>query len=278
VQYRGENLGETAARAVSRGEKRAVRSGWRVPGVSAPVAAIIEKEFRYLSRSGPMLFTLIMPLVILLIFRFSTANAARRGGFPAHFADFAFPVGAAYALLILSGVIYNRLGADGAGVQYFFLSPLRFREVMLAKNLADAAVLAVEMVFVWAGASLMFRPPPIGVTLATLAGTAFAALVNFSAGNLLSLYAPKRIDFSVFGRQRASGITAFASLGIQIVTFGLAALAVLAAVHLGRIWVATILLLALAAVASAGYTLVLRRIDRIALDQREAIFSELCRA
>ncbi|MCZ7385321.1 MAG: hypothetical protein O8C63_11320 [Candidatus Methanoperedens sp.] len=196
AQYRGENLSETAGRTASPGEKQVVRSGWRIPGVSAPVAAIIEKEFRYLSRSGPLLFLLVMPLVILLIFRMGPANAAGRGShFPTHGIDFMFPVGAAYVLLMLSGVMYNNLGVDAGGVQFFFMSPLRFRAVMLAKNLAQAAVLTMEMGFVWIGAALMFHPPAIGVTLATLAGVTFATIVNFSAGNLLSLYAPKKIDF-----------------------------------------------------------------------------------
>ncbi len=279
AQYRGESLSETAGRTTSRGEKQIVRSGWRIPGVSAPVAAIIEKEFRYLSRSGPLLFLLVMPLVVLLLFRMGPASSAGRGGnFPMHRIDFMFPVGAAYALLILSGVMYNNLGVDAGGVQFFFMSPLHFRAVMLAKNLAQAAVLAMEMLFVWIGAALMFHRPAIGVTLATLAGVTFATIVNFSAGNLLSLYAPKKIDFSVFGRQRASGITAFASLGVQIVTIGLTALTLVMATHYGRLWLATLLLLALAAAAAAAYAAVLHRIDQIALDRREALFSELCRA
>lgn len=279
AQYHGESFSETAARTTAPREKQTVRLGWRVPGVSAPVAAIIEKEFRYLSRSGPILFTLVMPVVILLIFRVGPANAAGRGNhLLAHRIDFMFPVGAAYALLILSGVMYNSLGGDAGGVQFFFMSPLRFREVMLAKNLAQASVLVLEMGLVWIGTALMFRPPAIGVTLATLAGVTFAAIVNFSAGNLLSLYSPKKIDFAAFGRQRASGITALAALGAQIVTIGLTALALVAATHYGRIWLATIVLLALAAAAAAGYAAVFNRIDQIALDRREALFSELCRA
>lgn len=279
AQYRGENLSETAGRTASRGEKLVVRSGWRVPGVSAPVAAIIEKEFHYLSRSGPLLFLLVMPLVVLLIFRMGPASAAGRGNhFPARGIDFMFPVGAAYVLLMLSGVMYNSLGVDSGGVQFFFMSPLRFRAVMLAKNLSLAAVLAMEIVFVWIGAAVMFHPPAIGVTLATLAGVTFAVIVNFSAGNLMSLYSPKKIDFSVFGRQRASGLTALASLGVQAVTIGLTALALFTGAHYGRMWLATLLLLALAAAAAAGYAAVLHRIDQIALDRREALFSELCRA
>ena len=47
---------------------------------SGPVAAIFEKEIRYLSRSGPMLFTLIMPVFILFIFRLTPSTSHQRFG------------------------------------------------------------------------------------------------------------------------------------------------------------------------------------------------------
>ena len=276
-QYRGENLSESIAPAAPRAEKQAVRAGWGLPGLSGPVAALFEKELRYLTRSGPMLFNLAMPIVILLIFRVGPANARRGGPFTQH-ADLAFPIGVAYALLILSNLTYNSFGVEGGGIQFLFVSPVRFREILVAKNLAQAAILVLEMALVWAGASLMFRPPGIGITLATLAGALFGALVNFTAGDLLSLYAPKKFDFAAFGRQRAAGTTVLVSMGVQIVIVGLATVALLAGLHYGRIWIATIVFLALAAAAFGGYVAMLDRVDRIAISRRENLIAELCRA
>ena len=68
AQYRGENLCEVAA-ASALPRDRSLRLGWNLPGFSAPVAAVFEKEIRYLLRSGPMLLTLIMPLFVLVVFR-----------------------------------------------------------------------------------------------------------------------------------------------------------------------------------------------------------------
>ena len=276
AQYGGENLSESHAPAVAQRGQIAVRSGWNLPGISAPVTAILEKEFRYLSRSGPMLFLFLMPIVVLLLFRMGPAGTGR-GHAPFAPGVFAFPLGAAYAVLMLGGVAYNCFGMDAEGVQFFFLAPLRFREVILGKNLAQACVLAGEITIVWAAAALIFHPPAMGMTLPTLAGVAFAAIVNFTVGNLLSLYAPKKIDPSMFGRQRASNITAFVLLGVQVVTFGLVGLAIFAAARFGRVWLATICLLALAAAAAAGYATLFQRIDRIALGRREALYGELCR-
>jgi ABC-2 type transport system permease protein len=278
AQYRGENLSEAVARSTLAKEISVIRPGWNLPGLSAPVAAIFEKEFRYLSRSGPMLFTMIMPVVVLLIFRVTPSSSGNVDGFLVRAPDLAFPAGAAYALLVLTNLVYNNFGADAAGIQFFFAVPVRFREIVLAKNLAHAAVLTLETILVWLAVCFVFRRPSLDVTLATLAGLFFALLVNLTVGNLLSLASPKKIDFGTFGRQRASNTTVFASCGVQIAVFGLAALTLLAARRHGKIWLATLIFLALAAIASAGYALALSRADELALARRETLIAELARA
>jgi ABC-2 type transport system permease protein len=278
AQYHGENLSEGIAPSSSAKEKTALQPGWDLPWLPAPVTAIFEKEFRYLSRSGPMLFTLVMPVVILLLFRLTPSRSGDGQGFLASAPDLAFPVGAAYSLLILTNLVYNNFGADAAGIQFYFVWPVRFRQILLAKNLAHAGVLALETILVWLAVCLVFRPPSPGVTLATLAGLFFALLVNLSVGNLLSISSPKKIDFGTFGRQRATNLTVFTSFGVQIAIFGLAALVLLTARRFGRFWLATLLFLGLAAVALAAYALVLNRADRLAFDRRETLISELSRA
>ena len=111
-----------------------------------------------------------------------------------------------------------------AAYQFFFASPVRFREIMVGKNLAHAAIFAWEVLLVWLGTCLLYRPPSIGVTLATFAGILFALPIDFAAGNLFSIYSPSRIEAGVFGRQRASLTTVMASFGIRGILFGGAAL------------------------------------------------------
>jgi ABC-2 type transport system permease protein len=278
AQYRGENLSEAVARTAAPGAQHEIQLGWNFPGVSGPVSAGLEKEIHYLSRSGPMLFTLLMPVVVLLIFRFSSGKTDSAGGLLGHALDLAFPVGAAYTLLILTNLVYNSFGADAAGIQFYFVSPVRFREILLGKNLTHCLVLVVEMMLVWAGACLLYRPPSFAVLLATISGVLFALVVNLTAGNLFSVYTPKKVDLATLGRQRASQVTALASLGIQAVVLGLCAFAILVARAYHHIWFAAIIFIALAAVASAIYFLVLNHIDAIALQRREAMIAELCRA
>jgi ABC-2 type transport system permease protein len=282
AQYRGENLSEALPRsAAAPAEKTTVREGLSLPGLSTPVAAVLEKEIRYVSRSGPMLFNLAMPLVLLIVFLLGPAGTVRHGGSTGHspaFADYAFAIGVAYALLMLSNLTYNSFGVEGGGIQFYFVAPVHFRQIVLAKNLMHGLLLALETLLVWTTVCLVLHPPAIGVTLATLAAALFAALVNFTVGDLMSLYSPKKFDYAVFGRQRASGTTALAVLGVQIAVVGIAAATFFAAAHYGKIWFAAPILLAFAAAAFAAYISVLNRIDRIAIGRRESLIAELCRA
>jgi len=283
AQFRGENLSEgVAPRAPAAArEKTAVREGLALPGFSAPVAAVFEKELRYLSRSGPMFFNLAMPLVILAIFLLGPVNSARRGNAAVHnaaFSGYAFPLALAYALLILSNLTYNCFGTEGGGVQFYFVAPVRFRQILLGKNLVHGLLLAFEACLLWVVVCFVLHPPSLGITLATLAGALFASLVNFTVGDLTSLYMPKKFDYAVFGRQRASGVTAFAALGAQIVIVGICAVTFAITLYYGRLWLATPILLAFAAAAFVAYRIVLNRIDGIAVSRREALITELCRA
>jgi len=277
AQYRGESLSETAAPSAPRREEP-VRSGFQMPGLTTPVAAMLEKEVRYLFRSGPMLFTMLMPVVMLLIFRLGPGGSPENQGFLVRMPSLAFPVGTMYALLMLTNLVYNNFGADAGGIQFYFASPVSLRSVIAAKNLTHTAVLVAETVLIWFAVGWFYRQPALNVTFATLAGILFALPVNLAAGNLLSVYSPKRVEYGTFGRQRASWTTVLSSFGIQFATFGLAGAALLAARSYGSLWISAVILFAAAIPAIALYWLILGRIDRIATRQKETLITELCRA
>src|SRR5262249_48879996 len=50
AQYRGENLSEAELSRVSQKERQQLRLGWKLPAISGPVSAVIEKELRVISR------------------------------------------------------------------------------------------------------------------------------------------------------------------------------------------------------------------------------------
>jgi ABC-2 type transport system permease protein len=278
AQHRGENLSEAAATSTSP-QGRQLRMGWSLLGFAPPVAAVWEKEIRYLLRSGPMLLTLIMPIFVLVIFRFGPMNPARHSSaWLARTPDMAFPAAAGYTLLMLTNLVCNNFGGDGGGIQFFFASPVSFSEIVLAKNLTHASILAVETLIAWIGVSFLYGRPRPEVTIATLAGLLFAAPLNISVGNLLSIYSPRKLDYSTFGRQRASQVTVLISLALQIVVVSVGATVFWIARHYGNFWIATLMLLLLSAISLSGYVIVLGRMDRFAQDRRETLVAELCKA
>ena len=63
---------------------------------------------------------------------------------------------------------------------------------------------------------------------------------------------------------------------IVIVGFGIGVFAV--ARYYNDLWIAVVLFLILAAISISIYVAVLRSMDRLALDRRETLLTELCRA
>jgi len=277
AQFRGENLSEAGARpAVA--QAAGLQMGWDLPGLSQVVAAVFEKEMRYLARSGPMLLTLIMPIFMLLVFRLGAMNPIRQSGFLNRTPDMAFPGAAAYALLVLTNLVYNSFGGDAGGIQFFYASPAHFRQIILGKNLTHASILLANTALAWIAVAYFYGAPRPAVSLATAAGLLFAAPLNFAAGNLLSIYSPRKRDFSTFGRQNVSQTTVLASLGLQAVIVGVGVAAFVIARFYKNLWIATFVFLALSAVTIPLYLMVLRRIDNVALQRRETLVAELCRA
>ncbi len=273
AEYRGASFSESARRKALPIGLPEPRPGWNLPGVPGPVAAVFEKELRYLSRSGPMLFTLIVPLFMLAVFRSSGKNE----GLLARTPDLTFPLGAAYSLLLLTNLSYNNFGADGGGTQFFFASPVRFRQIVMGKNLAHAAVFALEVGLVWLGTCLLYRLPSLGVSMATLAGILFVVPIDLAAGNLFSIYSPTRIEAGVFGRQRASLTTVLASFAVRGALFGVGGLMLWFSRTFENSWVELLVLWLPAVFAFSVYAFVLDRVDGIALGHRENLISNLRR-
>ena len=276
-QFHGENLSEAAARPVVV-QAQGLQIGWDLPGFSPSVAAVFEKEMRYLARSGPMLLTLILPVFMLLIFRLGPMNPMRQSSFLSRMPDMAFPSAVAYALLVLTNLVYNSFGGDGGGIQFFYASPASFHQIVLGKNLAHGAILAANTALVWVAVTFLYGPPTAVVSIATLAGLLFAAPLNFTAGNVLSIYSPKKRDFSTFGRQNVSQMTVLISLGVQLVIVGVGAAAFMVARFYKNQWIAALAFLVLSAISLPLYVMVLKRLDQIAVDRRETLIGELCRA
>jgi ABC-2 type transport system permease protein len=277
AQFRGEDLGESRAPVVARAAPVA-QAGWKLGGLSSPVTAVLEKELRYLFRSGPMLLSLLTPLVMVAYFSFAVGGEhfTHFEGLHSRAPGLVLPAGVGVVVLVLTNMIYNSFGFDGPGVRLLLVSPVCFRDVLLGKNLAQGAVALVESLLVWSGVSLLVAPPAAGVVLGTFAALLFALLANFAVGDILSLYFPRRLEFGAFRGQRNAGVTVFVSIMIQGFVLGLAGLIFFLMRLSQRRWLAVLVFAVLASAATKLYLWALDRCNQIALDRREVLTDELC--
>ncbi len=276
AEYRGENLSE--ARRPSAEARAPVRAGWNVAGFSPTVAALFEKDLRYLLRNTMAYLTLLTPALVILVL-----SMGRRGSPHPKITGFIlgsstyFPMGVAYVLLTVVGLAYNSLAYDGLGLPMLFAAPLRFRDVMVAKNLLHSMVLAAEVIIVFVLVQFVGGPTPPVIVGLTLAGALWAFLMNLTAGNLVSLYFPRKLKPGQMRRQQASGLSVLVSLGVQVVVAGLAAALYFLSRWAGNTAWCVVCFLVLAGITWVAYRHVLDLVSGIALKRREALMAELSR-
>ncbi len=280
AQYLGEDLGETASPVVTRAASTAsftsstsLASAY-LPG---PVAAMFEKEWRYLYRNTMAALQLVLPLILIPVLSLSwTRPRAGRGVGSQLPAELMFPAAVAYMFLILAQLAHNSFAFDGRGIQLLFVAPVRFRDVLLGKNLVFGLILMVETGLVWLIVRLLFRAPRAMTVAATLSGLLFAGLVHCIVGNWLSLQFPRRFDFGRF-RRRASGVSVLIGLVLQIVLLGGVAILYFLFRLGGKLWLLPVVLLFLSGVMVPVYVATLGRFTRLAMENREVLTSQLCR-
>ncbi len=276
AEYRGENLSE--ARRPSAEAHARVRAGWNVAGLSPTVAALFEKDLRYLLRNMMAYLTLLTPALIILALSLGRHGSSQPKvrGFMLGSSTY-FPMAAVYVLLTVVGLAYNSLAYDGPGLPMLFAAPLRFRDVMVAKNLLHSMVLVAEIILVFVLVQVVGGPTPLGVVGVTLAGSLWALLMNLTAGNLVSLYSPRKFKPGQMRRQKPTGMATVATLGVQVLVGG-----VVGGLYLVSRWVGNtawcgIGLVGLSGITWVGYRRVLDLVSDIAFKRREALLAELSR-
>jgi ABC-2 type transport system permease protein len=240
-------------------------------GLNTTVIACLQKESIYLRRNINQLYGFVAPLFMVFLF-------AGRVSANGRFGNFVFPVAVAYSVLGVSVLSYNALGMDGTGVQFYFLSPTRLRDVFLAKNLTGFLLTFVELVLIFVVIAFVAHPPSLVIALATICWLLFTAFINGAVGNLRSLSAPKKIDLSKVSRKQASQLSVLIALGVLAACLGIGYGVVILANNLGRPWLMVPIFLVLAIIGFIFYLTVLNRLDAIALEHREALSEELCKA
>jgi hypothetical protein len=279
AQYRGEELSETAAptRAIV-GHIAKTEQGADGLGLLSPqVAAVVRKEFRYLTRNGFAYLTLLMPPLLVLVFSSQFAGRHPTISGKAVSAEMFFPGMMAYLILILMAPAYNSFAYEGRGVQTYFAAPLRFREVFLGKNLMLVTVLTLEITLSTAMLTWRVGWPSVPRLVATIAAIVFTIVGQLTVANWSSLSFPRKLEFGRIRGQRQSGMAVLVAFGSQILTGAISAVILLTGRWLGNPWLPAEAFVFLAAAAVGGYAASLDVLTQLAEKKKEVLIEALCR-
>jgi ABC-2 type transport system permease protein len=277
-QYRGQELSETAAPApvASRAVARVDDTPDHLSALSPQVAAIVRKEFRYLTRNSFSFFNLVLPPIMVLIF--SSMFTGRHPTSEHQVSpEMLFPGIMAYLVLILMAPAYNCFAFEGRGIQNYFMAPLRFREVFLGKNLLLLLVLAVEMGLSLAMLAWRLGLPSPPAFVATLTAIVFAVVGQLTLANWSSLNFPRRLEFGQMRGQRQSGMAVLIAFGAQFLFGGVSAVILLAGRWMENRWLPAEAFTLLAAASVGGYFASLDALSRVAEKKKEVLIEALCR-
>lgn len=274
AESRGENLSEAPHRTAPVRSRQQVQPN-RFLDFSGPIAAVFEKDLHYLLRSGPMLYNLAAPLVMVLVF-----GGAMRGGGIAHGIrfDYALPMAMVWAFLGITRLVSNNLGGEGEGIQFYFLSPTPLRTIVLGKNVLHLVLFFLEALVITAIVIFRFGLPAASVITATLAWIVFAVPANFAAGNLLSILMPYRMNIVRLRRERGALGNGLLSMITQFLILTIGGVVILPCAILGHRWLATPILLALALFSAGFYLRVLGNVDGMTESRRESLVQGVVKA
>ena len=178
------------------------------PGFSTTIGPLVVKELRYLTRTLDHLMGVGMGVAAFVWIMIR----------PDHLI-YVLPLGAFNIVFNESAIPLNCFGLDASGADRYRLLPLSGRQVILTKNLAYFAVVAIHLAPLFLatlikGAAMM--------TLCAVLGTTAACLMTAAGGNFASINSPApRAFFNFDSKEQAGGSLAMLMAGaIWVLPFG----------------------------------------------------------
>jgi len=269
TEFRGENLSDVANAVSTKPKAAHLPSPTLAPatthrssrfGLNPTVFAVLGKEFLQVRRNTGIFYGMIAPVVFVFLFAGKLATRSN--------AHWVFPAALAYTLMGIAPLSYNSFGLEGAGSQFYFLAPVRLRDVFLAKNLLNFLLALIEMTAVFAIISYVAMPPTLTMIAAGLLWAAATLLLTTTLGNRRSVTTPKKIDLGRTASKQSSPLSSLIAVGGALL---------LLATYLHTSWILLPTLAALAAGALMVYLQGLRSIDRFTLAHRDELFEVLCK-
>jgi ABC-2 type transport system permease protein len=206
------SLSFDAQAASARGARSSRRDGlvekfFRLPSVvfPDPLAAMIEKEIRFLVRSPRFRLVFLMGFTFGLVIWLPLA-LGRNGATNSMLGTNYLTIVSVYSLLLLSEVCFwNSFGFDRSAAQFYFLAPVPFSRVLIGKNLSAVFFIVVEISAVTIVCACLGMPlNPVRLAEA-YSVAAVLTLFLLGAGNLLSIHQARAANPATSFRSGAAG-------------------------------------------------------------------------
>ena len=157
-----------------------------------PIGAICEKELRTLARVPRFRLVYAMSCFFGIVLYLPQMRKPNHDSF---FQQNSLPLMALYGLLMLGQITYwNCFGFDRSAVQGYFSWPIKFRDVLIGKNLTTAFLLIPQVVLVSVFAYAFHLPISPGKVVEAVAVVLIAALYWVAVGNITSVRLPRAMD------------------------------------------------------------------------------------
>jgi ABC-2 type transport system permease protein len=152
----------------------------------------VEKEIRFLSRSARFRLLFLMGFSFGLII---WLPLAMRGDSDTVFRTNYLTIVSAYALMLLGEICFwNSFGMDRSAAQTYFAMPLQISTVLLAKNLAAAFFIFLEISMIAFFCALLRMPITLSNVGEAFGVTAVLTLFLLAIGNMISTRYPRPVD------------------------------------------------------------------------------------
>ena len=166
-----------------------------------PIGALMEKEIRYTLRSARFRMLFLISCAIGL----AMAQTFNRGGGTTWGPSFLTPANA-YSLLMMGELcIWNIFGFDRGAVQMFFVAPVQFTRVLVAKNLNALLWITVAQMSTTALCAAFRFPVTPKIVLDSMVVTTVVLIYFMSAGNYMSVSNARPADPESAVRSRSAG-------------------------------------------------------------------------
>ncbi len=239
-----------------------------------PIAALVEKELRTLARIPRFRMVYAMSCFFgMALF----LPALRREDPDSFLLQNALTLIALYGLLMLGPISYwNAFGFDRSAVQGYFSWPVKFRSVLVAKNLTVALLLLPQIVVVAVVGKAVGIPMSPGKVAETMVVILIASLYWFAMGNICSVRIPRAMDPGKMN-QMANKIQALSIWAAPVLLLPIV-LAYWARIVFENEFVFAGILLISAIVGGIFYTVGLDSASNSAVKGREPMLMQLSRA